>query len=432
LKRNNIIKDINANDLKMIPIGTRFLYLKEKGYEGVVFAVYIKQPNLSTKLNDLSISKLDKYYGVIIYNIKTNKYRYDIIKPQLIKPIFTFDSCINSIVNIEEKGKEKDKLTLCKKGATYNIHGLWSSKSIKYNVTNKSGMTIIHIEYDHQTQFKKFDNVTFSDIVTKSIDIEKIMVEFQTGNIMDTESETETEETIKFNLGDIFEIPPHFTQEEQYKSGNLSWMKYNKYNRDDIINMNTPKKFGIITQIYSIKSNKTNKYRYAVAPYYGMKDTNTINIGPEASCNLFEHCKFEGDHPINVFEIINLLSCSVKNYSFKTPKCNDIYKDEEYNDLYESHKFCQQHHIKYPYKCVNKTCKRQVMIENKKCKKCDTKQLSITKKCFIEGCVGTYLYIDKYVRIRNIKTLTSNTIITRTQYMYGNHAIKKYIRSNFS
>jgi hypothetical protein len=432
LKATNVFKDIKANALKMIPIGTRFLYLKEKGYEGIVFSVYIKQSNSSTKLNDLSISKLDKYYGVIIYNIKTNKYRYDIIKPQLIKPIFTFDSCINSIVNIEEKeDKEKDKLTVWKKGATYNIHGLWSSKSIKYNVTNKSGMTIVDIEYDHQTQYKKFDNVTFSDIVTKSIDIENIMVEFQTKNSMDTETET-TIETIKFNVGDIFEIPPHYNNGEQYKSGNLSWKKYNKYNRDDIINMDTPKKFGIITQIYSIKSNKTIIYIYAVSPYYGIKDTNTISIGQEASCNLFEHCKFEGDHPINVFEIINLLNCSVKHYSFKTPKCNDIYKDEEYTELFESHKFCQQHHIKYPYKCANKSCNIQVLVENKKCKKCNPKQLSITKKCTIEGCVGPYLYIDKYVRSRNIKTLTSNTIITRTQYMYGSHSIKKYIKSNFS
>ena len=41
-------------------------------------------------------------------------------------------------------------------------------------------MTIVDIEYDHQTQYKKFDNVTFSDIVTNSIDIENIMVKFQT------------------------------------------------------------------------------------------------------------------------------------------------------------------------------------------------------------------------------------------------------------
>jgi hypothetical protein len=400
----------------MLTIGTKFVYLGEKGYEGIVFAIY---SNYASNISiSIETSRDTKMYGVVIYEVSTKSCRFEIIKEDMIKPILTFNTCIDSINVLKDFS---NKLKIWKKGDLYKTKSICSYKSVYYDITITKTETIVSLTYKQQTQHKYDRNrLKFTELETTTLDIEKKMTSFQKENSKHMSVDKQDTPSLHYNVGDIFEMGPHIKEGTKYRSSQ-SWRKYKKYNRDDIINMNTPKKFGIVTQIYSIQTDDKEHYRYAIAPYLGIDDEDNIKIkiGSKSSCNFFEDCKYEGEKPINVFEIINLFYPSQNNYSFKTPICNDIYMDDHYTELYEKHKFCQQYHIKYDYSCKTKSCMKMVSSKNNYCKKCHPKKIELKKNCSIEKCVGPYLFIDKYVKTRHIKNLKSNIVVSYTQYMYG-------------
>ena len=51
----------------MLTIGTKFVYLGEKGHEGIVFAIY---SNYASNISiSIETSRDTKMYGVVIYDI---------------------------------------------------------------------------------------------------------------------------------------------------------------------------------------------------------------------------------------------------------------------------------------------------------------------------------------------------------------------------
>ena len=103
----------------MLTIGTKFVYLGEKGYEGIVFAIY---SNYASNISiSIETSRDTKMYGVVIYDVTNKSCRFEIIKEDMMKPILTFNPYIDAINDLKDFS---NKLKTWKRGDMYKTKSM--------------------------------------------------------------------------------------------------------------------------------------------------------------------------------------------------------------------------------------------------------------------------------------------------------------------
>ena len=397
--------------------------------------IYFKQTKSETPYLMHEINPEEKSIDtdeIIVYEYNTNTFSE---VSYISKFWINLKDCIPirelNIFNIEgsiDKYISNDKNILT--NITYNIYKSSCKSSIEYYISDKSKLkpyikpTIKIAPFSTNSiimkylkdPYNKIDN-TFSDIdeTTKSIHVKSDILDYTNNRV-----------------GDIYlveKIRYRYRSPTWENSSNYNWEERPigsscDYSVENIIKTIVDKHWVVVVGIVKINGKNVPLY----SKYTGIKfdDFNTkIFVGSKSYYNYplskNERLAFHSNkQKLNISDIIYNKTKKLR-FTFKEPKCIDIYDIEQFKKDSNQHKICRETHIKKESLCSNKIqitniwgeniiryCMNPCWKFNKGCSKC-YEVIEPTSKCNVNQCIGPYnRSIEEYIKNQKIKKVTKH------------------------